>query len=123
MSTLNISSLSHYHTVVAKVETFLERGFSNLSAEETQDLKTMTEAVARYETNLFPMPLKTTLPELIKYYMFANRLSQADLSKKLQVPPSTVSGLITGKKRLNIDIAKKLHRELQIDADTLLDFA
>ncbi len=69
------------------------------------------------------MPLETTLPELLQYYMYVNRLNQTELSKKLELPGSTISGLISGKKRLNMVIAKKLHQELKIDGNLLLEYA
>lgn len=120
---MQIVNQSQYHLILAKIETFIEKGFNNLTEKEDEELNEISIAAAEFEKKLYPMPVETTLPELLEYYMYTNKMNQTELSKKLKVPSSTLSGLITGKKRLNLDIAKRLHDELKIDGNLLLQYA
>lgn len=120
---MQIVNQSQYYGVVAKIETFVEKGFNNLNEKETDELKELSIAVEQYEEKMYPMPLQTTLPDLLTYYMYTEKINQTELSKRLKMPSSTISGLITGKKKLNMDIAKRLHEELKIDGNLLLESA
>jgi HTH-type transcriptional regulator/antitoxin HigA len=55
--------------------------------------------------------------------MHENRINKAQLSKILEVPNSTISEIINGKKHINLSIAKKLHQKLNIDGNFLLETA
>ncbi|WP_414655277.1 helix-turn-helix domain-containing protein [Flavihumibacter sp. UBA7668] len=50
-------------------------------------------------------------------------MNRAQLSELLEVPNSTVSEIINGKKKLNLAIVKKLHEKLKIDGNFLLETA
>ena len=55
--------------------------------------------------------------------MFENSINKGELSKHLQIPNSTLSEIMNGKKRINLAIAKKLHEKLHIDGNFILEIA
>lgn len=120
---LKITSNSQYHETLARIEAFIEKGFSNLTEKETDELQHISLAVAAYEKNKYPMPVHTTIPDILQDYMHENRINKAQLSKILEVPNSTISEIINGKKHINLSIAKKLHQKLNIDGNFLLETA
>jgi HTH-type transcriptional regulator/antitoxin HigA len=67
------------------------------------------------------MPLQTSIRDVLEYYMQENGVNKTELSKRLEVPDSTLSDIINGKKKINLTIAKKLHAKLKIDGNFLLE--
>lgn len=120
---MKITSNSQYHAALAEIESFIEKGFSNLTKKETEKLKQISMAVEAYEKTKYPMPVATTIPAILEEYMHENKLNKGQLSKMLEVPNSTMSEIINGKKKLNLNIAKKLHQKLNIDGNFLLETA
>lgn len=120
---MKITTNSQYHETLARIETFIEKGFSNLTEKETENLKEISLAVEAFEKKKYPMPVQTTIPDILEDYMHENRINKAQLSKILEVPNSTISEIINGKKHINLSIAKKLHQKLNIDGNFLLETA
>ncbi len=118
---MKINDNSGYYKALAAIEVYIEKGFSELSQEETDNLKELSLAVEAFERNKFPMPVSTTLPSLLEEFMHENRMNKGELSKLLEVPNSTISELMNGKKKMNLNIARKLHDKLKIDGNFLLN--
>ncbi len=120
---MQISTNSQYHSALAQIERFIEKGFKNLAKRETEELKKLSAAVEEYEMQKYPMPLKTDIPEILEHYMFEKRMNKSQLSKHLEIPNSTLSEIMNGKKKINLSIAKKLHQKLKIDGNFILEVA
>ncbi|GAA4318095.1 helix-turn-helix domain-containing protein [Compostibacter hankyongensis] len=120
---MKISSNRQYHTALAKIEAFIEKGFGNLTATETEQLRVISLAVEAYEKEKYPMPVTTTIASILEEYMYENKLNKGQLSQILEVPNSTLSEIINGKRKLNLRIVKKLHQKLNIDGNFLLETA
>ena len=69
------------------------------------------------------MPIKVpqTLIEMIRFKMYEMNIKQKQLAKLLEMSEAIISELLNGKRKLNLEIAKKLNRKLNIDAKFLLD--
>ena len=50
-------------------------------------------------------------------------LKQKQLAKVLEISEARISELLTGKRKINIELAKKLHSKLKIDAHFILEAA
>ena len=118
-----IISASQYHTALAKIERFIEKGFGNLSKEQTAELKNLSASVQAYEQTKYPMPLFISIADILIYHMQQENLTQAALSKKLGISNSAMSDFINGKKRPNLAIVIKHHEKLNIDGNLLLKIA
>ena len=121
MNELKISSNREYYEHLAKLEALLERGFDQLNESETQYLTTLSVAVEDYEMTRYPMPVKATLESLLRSVMYENHLNKSELAMMLGIPNSTLSDLMTGKRRINMNIARKMHEKLKIDGNLLLE--
>jgi HTH-type transcriptional regulator / antitoxin HigA len=64
--------------------------------------------------------MPTTLIGMIELKMYEMRLKQRDLADLLGVESSRVSEYLNGKRKINIEIAKKIHEKLGIDGNFIL---
>jgi HTH-type transcriptional regulator / antitoxin HigA len=64
--------------------------------------------------------MPTTLISMIELKMYEMRLKQRDLADLLGVESSRVSEYLNGKRKINIEIAKKIHEKLGIDGNFIL---
>ncbi len=118
---MKITTNSQYYSTLAQIESFIEKGFKNLSKSETEQLQKFSVAVEEYETQKYPMPLHTGITEILEHYMLEQKLNKSQLSKQLEIPNSTLSEIMNGKKKINLAIAKKLHQKLKIDGNFILE--
>jgi len=130
MKTKKIENRQEYDEVMAKIEVILNKstqngGSESLSKKELDTLEALSLMAEEYEDSIPLMPIKkpTTLKEMIRFKMFELNIKQKQLAKMLDISESRISELLNGKAKLNIKLAKKLHKELDIDADFLLDVA
>lgn len=120
---MKIALNSQYHSALAEIETYIEKGFKKLSKTETERLKQLSLAVEKYEMEKYPMPLGTDIIKILEHYMFDHKINRSGLSKKLEISNSALSEILNRKRNINLSIAKKLHEKLNIDADILLQVA
>ena len=124
-----ITTDSEHEVIASKIEELLKKsssngGFNSLTKEETLLLKNLSLLVEEYEDNqLHLMPIKApqTLIEMIRFKMYEMNIKQKQLAKLLEMSEARISELLNGKRKLNLEIAKKLHRKLNIDAKFLLE--
>jgi len=116
-----------YEKVQLQIEALLQKsiqngGFKALSSDEVALLNKLSLAAENYEDNLQMMPIKTptTLVEMIRFKMFEMNLKQKQLANLLEISETRISELLCGKRKLNLELAKKLYQKLNIDAAFLL---
>ena len=120
---MKINTNSQYHATLAQIESYIEKGFKNLTKRETTALQKLSVEVEEYESQKYPMPLHTGIKEVLEHYMFDNKINKSQLSKQLEIPNSTLSEIMNGKKKINLAIAKKLHQKLMLDGNFILEVA
>jgi HTH-type transcriptional regulator/antitoxin HigA len=130
MKKVKIEDRKEYNEVMARIEKLLQKrtkmgGFEKLPAKEVETLKTLSILAERYEDSVPLMPIKQpkTITEMIRYKMFEMNLKQKQLAKVLGISEARISELLTGKRKINIALAKKLHSKLNIDAHFILEAA
>ena len=116
-----------YEKVQLQIEGLLQKsinngGFKALLSDEVALLNKLSLAAEQYEDNLQMMPIKTptTLVEMIRFKMFEMNLKQKQLANLLEISETRISELLCGKRKLNLELAKKLYHKLNIDAAFLL---
>ena len=85
--------------------------------------RALAEAIQSYEQAHVPFPKPTTLAGMIELKMYERRMKQKDLAKLLDVEASRISELLSGKRKLTLDLAKQLHEKLGIDGNFILESA
>jgi HTH-type transcriptional regulator/antitoxin HigA len=116
-----------YELIMDKVEDLLVQatqigGFESLSQEDKTTLSKLSRLAESYEDNIPMMPLKNpkTLEEILRFKMYEKGWRQKQLAAALEISEATISGLLSGKRKLSMDLAKKMHLQLGIDAQFLL---
>jgi transcriptional regulator with XRE-family HTH domain len=74
---------------------------------------------AKYRHRLLGMSIKAILGANIKYYRKKQRLSQEQLSEKLEISPKHLSTIETGATFISAELLEKLTQTLQISASAL----
>lgn len=81
---------------VAVIDSLIVRG---LDSGEQDYLDVLTNIVERYESENVPMP-PVSDAEMLRHLIEARGIAQAKLASDLDLPDSTVSEILTGKRRL-----------------------
>ena len=122
--TTKINTELEYNAALATLEPYLKKGISNLDADDLVALDTISMLIHNYEKVYYPMPLKPqTITEMVERKMYEMKLRQRDLAKLLGVTENRLSEILNGKRKVNLDFAKRLHLRLNIDADFILKTA
>ncbi len=79
----------------------------------------LSDLVADYEDKHYHIETPSLI-EVIKLRMYEMGLKQSDLAHKLGVPKTRISEYLRGKREITLDVARKLHNQLNIDGDIIL---
>ncbi len=79
----------------------------------------LSELVADYEDQHYAIEIPSLI-DVVKLRMYEMGLKQDDLAKLLGVSKSRISEYLRGKRDITLDVAKKLHNQLKIDGDIIL---
>jgi HTH-type transcriptional regulator/antitoxin HigA len=130
MSSEQLKTRKNYDDVMKQIEALLQKttqigGFDKLPKEDADTLASLSLLAEQYEDSIPLMPIKTpsTLTEMLRYKMFEMNLKQKQLARILEISEARISELLTGKRKINIELAKKLHSKLNIDAHFILEVA
>ena len=100
--------------------------FDNLIAEMGDDTakqaeaRALAEAIQDYEKKYVSFPAPTTLIGMIELKMYEMKLKRQDLAALLGIETSRVSEYLNGKRKINLEFAKKIHEKLGIDGNFIL---
>ena len=125
-----IENIDQYIDTMNLVEGLIQKatkqgGISTLSENEEEELNNLSLLVAEYEDSIpvFPIKKPQSIPDMVKIKMMQLNVKQKEMAKLLNIPESKLSEVLSGKRRVNIDLAKKLHQILKIDANFILQTA
>ena len=93
-----------------------------MSAPEEQELAIMSDVVAAYEEEHYPLE-SLTLGELISYALKEQGKSQAELARELGVSPSRVSDFVNDKSEPSLSLAGRICQVLGLSAELVLGCA
>lgn len=82
--------------------------------------ESLAEAIQTYEKENVSFPMPTTLIGMIELKMYEMKLKQRDLAAILGIESSRVSEYLNGKRKINLEFAKKVHEKLGIDGNFIL---
>lgn len=101
----------------------LEPGMDN---EYTRQIAALSTLMAHYEDeflNILPLRQKSPLIASIENYFYAHGMRQKDGARLLGVNESQLSQILSGRRRISMSFAKRLHTKLGINANLILDYA
>jgi HTH-type transcriptional regulator/antitoxin HigA len=122
-----VTSRKEYDKVMSKIEALLQKatdlgGFERLTKTDRTNLSQLSVLAEQFEDSIPLMPIKApkSLAEMLRYKMYEKGWRQNQLANILGISEASISGLLSGRRKLNIELAKKLHTKLDIDAHFLL---
>ncbi len=112
---------NQYRKAEAKIEELLPLVNEDTPSNDPNfiELKRASDIVESYETEHYPIG-SPTLKEIIELRMFEMKLKQKDLAELLETSTSRISEYLNGKRDITIEIARALHKKLNIDSDIIL---
>jgi HTH-type transcriptional regulator/antitoxin HigA len=116
-----ISSKAEYEAIMARVDELVEIVDDNTPQTDKNyiELDFLADLVVVYEKEHYPIG-KLSLPDVIKTRMDEMHLTQKSLAKMLGISSPRISEYLTGKTEPTLRVARKMHRELNIDANVIL---
>ena len=125
-----ITTHDDYVDTMNRIEKHLQKvtqlgGFATLSEAEAEELATLSVVAEQYENAIpvFPIRPPQTLPEMLRLKMMQLNVKQKVMAKMLHVSESKLSDVLASKRRVDIDLAKKLYEILKIEAEFILQAA
>jgi HTH-type transcriptional regulator / antitoxin HigA len=125
-----IKSEAEYTQVMEKVETYLrvatqKGGFHALDAAQRTELQMLSKLAEAWEDDVPLMPIQQpqTLTGMIELKMYERKLKQKDLAVLLEISPSRLSEVLQSKRKVSLDLAKRLYKVLGIDPAFILETA
>lgn len=114
---LAVETQYDYENAMAVIETYLAKGSANLVELDLAELQRLSLLVERYEEEHYPMPVEpATLPEMIRLRMYQENLKQRDTANVLGITETRLSEVLANKRKVNMDLARRLHDKLHIRA-------
>lgn len=92
----------------------------------TKEIALLSKQMAAFEDeylNILPLRQKSPLIASIEDYCYMHGMKQKDGAKMLGVNESQFSQIMSGRRRISMSFAKRLHSKMGIDANLILDYA
>lgn len=122
-----IKSEKEYKDYEARAEALMQRGtelgdMELLSDEDKAEFMQLSEALDEYGNAYHPLPgqMSTLLTDAIITQVKAKGLKQKDAARMIGISSTMFSDLIHGRRSLNFDVARRIHKILGVPADVVL---
>ena len=117
-----IRNKTDYYKALERMEELLKIVGNHTSSTDKNfiELDKLSNVIAEFEEKNYPMTPQNLI-ETIELRMFQRKLKQKDLAKLLGTSNARISEYMNGKRKLTLDIAKTLHKKLNIDAVLILN--
>ena len=116
-----IQDKNAYDATMARIEELLPLVDDDTSKTDKNliELDLLSELVSEYEDEHYPIK-SPSLIDVLKLRMYEMGLNQSKLSELLGVSPSRISDYFSGRCEPTLNVARKMHRVLGIDANIIL---
>lgn len=113
---MQIRTQPDYERALKQFEQLLDR-----EPENTAAITAVRDAIAAYEqAQGYALPAPQTLVGRLELEMYRRRLNKKKLAELLEISASRLSDVFQGR-RINLDLAKRLHQKLGIPGDFILE--
>ena len=127
-----LTTRQEYDEMKAVVEALIseatEKGMlePEMDNEYTRQISELSKLMATYEDeymDVLPLREKSPLIRSIEDYFYARNMKQKEGAQLLGINESVFSQILSGKRRITMPIAKRLHSKLGINADMILEYS
>ena len=123
MKIAKITSEKEYRIALSEMDIMLKKPHDKLTKKEHSLLDAITDSIELYESAHYKIDMPKTIAGWIELKMFEKKLKQRELAKLLEINEVRLSEVLNGKRKVNIDLAKRLYQKLEINATTILELA
>jgi antitoxin component HigA of HigAB toxin-antitoxin module len=99
---------------------------SDMDNDYTRKIALLSQQMAEYEDeylDILPLRQKSPLISTIEDYFYTHNMRQKDGARLLGINESQFSQIMSGRRRISMSFAKRLHSKLGINADLILTYA
>jgi len=116
-----IKDENQYQIILKRLEELMDIVTEETSSSDPNfvELDLLADLAEEYEIEHYPVG-QPTLADILKLRMYEMQLTQNSLADLLGVSAPRVSDYLNGKMNPTFRIAKKMHRNLNIDANLIL---
>lgn len=116
-----IVTKTEYEAIMTRVNELVEIVDDNTPATDRNliELDFLTDLVVAYEKEHYTIG-KLSLSDVMKARMEEMNITQRTLAEMLEISPPRVSEYLTGKSEPTLQIARKIQKQLNIDANVIL---
>ena len=127
-----LTTRQQYDETKARVESLIaeatEKGMLEPEMDNvyTREIGKLSELMAAYEDeylNILPLRQKSPLISSIEDYFYSHGMKQKEGAKLLGVNESQFSQIMSGRRKISMSFAKRLHKMMGIDANLILEYA
>lgn len=127
-----LTTRQQYDETKARVESLIaeatEKGMLEPEMDNayTQEIGKLSKLMAAFEDeylNILPLRQKSPLIATIEDYFYSHGMKQKEGAKLLGVNESQFSQIMSGRRKISMTFAKRLHKMLGIDANLILEYA
>jgi len=117
-----ITNKTEYEAIMTRIDELVEIVDDNTLPTDKNyiELDFLTDLVVAYEKEHFPIG-KPMLKDVLKSRMAEMNLTQKVLAEMLEISTPRVSEYLTGKSEPTLQVARRMHKKLNIDANVILD--
>lgn len=112
---------AEYEAIMSRLNELVEIVDDNTASTDRNliELDFLTDLVVAYEKEHYPIG-KVTLSDVMKTRMEEMNITQRALAEMLGISPPRVSEYLTGKSEPTLQIARRIQKQLNIDASVIL---
>ena len=116
-----IKTKTEYEAIMQRIDELVEIVDDNTSQTDKNyiELDILTDLVVAYEKEHYPIG-KPALPDVLKTRMDEMNLTQKTLAQLLSISAPRVSEYLTGKSEPTLQVARQIHKKMNIDANLIL---
>jgi len=124
---MKISTAAQYEKALIKIEYLMNAFPDGDNAANDCKIAEMAKAIEEYEDRHTAMPMSLviknpeTLLDVIELKMFEKQMKRKDMAKLLGITDTRLSEVMHGKRKVNMELAKRLYKTLGVDPKFILE--
>ena len=125
--TMKIRTVAQYEKALLTIESLMNAFPDGENAANDSKIAELAKAIEEYEDRHAVMPISLviknpeTLPDVIELKMFEKQMKRKDMAKLLGITDTRLSEVMHGKRKVNMELAKRLYNTLGVDPRFILE--
>ena len=124
---MKIRTAAQYEKALIAIESLMNAFPDGENAANDKNIAELAKAIEEYEDRHADMPMSLViknpenLPDVIELKMFEKQMKRKDMAKLLGITDTRLSEVMHGKRKVNMELAKRLYKTLGVDPKFILE--